>query len=140
MKEYSMSVSRIVLAAVSTAFLTTAAMAADTDAPPPSTQGDHHHGGGMRAMMGMFTPQQMAMYMLRQHGETAGMSQDQRKAYRKGERDKLLAMSDGDKAKMQADLQAQWDKLPADEQNAALDRMKRMQDRREHGQQGDSGQ
>jgi hypothetical protein len=115
-------------------------MADDTDAPPPSQQGDHHHRGGMRAVMEMFTPQQRAMYMLRQHGQTAGMSQDQRKTYRQGEREKLMAMSDTDKARMQADLQAQWDKLPADEQSAAMDRMKRMRDRHEHGQDGDSGQ
>ena len=131
-----MTVSRIVLAAFATAFLTSAAMADDTGAPPPSPQGEHHH-GGMRAM---FSPQQRAMYMIRQRGETAGMSQDQRKVYRQGEREKLMAMSDADKARMQADLQAQWDKLPADEQSAAMDSMKRMRDRHEHGQDGDSSQ
>lgn len=135
-----MTVSRIVLAAFATAFLTSAAMADDTDAPPPGPQGEHHHGGGMRAMMGMFSPQQMAMYMLRRRGETAGMSQDQRKAYRQSERQKLMAMSDADKAKMTADLQAQWDRLPPDEQTAAMDRMNRMRDRHEHGQDGDSSQ
>jgi hypothetical protein len=132
-----MTVSRIVLAALATAFLTGVAMADDTGAPPPSPQGEHHHGGGMHAM---FTPQQRAMYMIRLRGETAGMSKDQRKAYRQSERQKLMAMSDADKAKMTADLQAQWDKLPPDAQTAAMDRMNRMRDRHEHGQDGDSGQ
>jgi Spy/CpxP family protein refolding chaperone len=132
-----MPVSRIILAALATGFLATAALADDSNAPPPASQGDHHHGGGMHAM---FSPQQMAMFMIQQRGDTAGMSQDQRKAYRQGEREKLMAMSDADKAKMKADLQAKWDALPPDEQTAAMDRMNRMRARHEHGQEGDGSQ
>ncbi|HEY5347097.1 MAG TPA: hypothetical protein VIJ72_02810 [Rhizomicrobium sp.] len=121
-----MSASRVLLPALAAAFLATAALAADP-APGP----DHH--GGMHAMMSMFSPEQMAMFMIDQRSDTAGMTPEQRRAYRQTERNKLMAMSVADKARMAADLQAKWDALPADEKTAALDRMHKMQARRAAG-------
>jgi hypothetical protein len=84
------------LAAVLT--LATAPVLAD---PPPQ-------GAGMGAMRGMFSPEERMMMFADSMKATAGMSDDQKHAYREKRRAELMAMSDGDRAKLKADLDARW--------------------------------
>jgi hypothetical protein len=46
---------------------------------------------------------------------TAGMTDDQKHSYRHAERDRIMAMSDADRAKFKADLDARWNALSADQ-------------------------
>lgn len=72
--------------------------------------------GGMRGFMHQLSEGQRLMFFQEMQKETEGLSDDQRHAVRKQERDKLLAMSDSDRQHFAADLQAKWDALsPADQ-------------------------
>ena len=76
------------------------------------------HGGGMH---GFFTPEQRAMYMeqLKANGtDWMSMSKDQRHAQMDALRTKFMAMSDADKAKLKADMQAKFDALTPLEKQA----------------------
>lgn len=79
--------------------------------PGPDAGFGRHHGG---KLAGMLSPQQRAAFMMQAHEQTQGMSQDQRRAWRKDQVQKLTSMSEGDRQKFQTDLQARWDALPAD--------------------------
>ncbi len=98
-----MSFSKITLAAVAASFLATAAYA-DSTTPPP--------GGGMMGghgmMHGMFTPEERAMWFADAMKATAGMTEDQRHAYRQQQREHFMSMSDGDRTAMKADLDKRW--------------------------------
>ncbi|HWD26058.1 MAG TPA: hypothetical protein VG387_02740 [Rhizomicrobium sp.] len=87
-----MTTSRFLLAAGAALLLSTAAFAQD-------------HGGGMR---GMFTPEERMMLFADNMKATAGMTDDQRHAYREKERDHFMSLSDTDKARMKADLDSRW--------------------------------
>ena len=63
-------------------------------------------------MGGFLTPEQRAIWMQQAHDSTQSMSDDALKAWRRDQFRKLAAMSDADKAKFKADLQAKWDALP----------------------------
>ena len=80
--------------------------------PGPDAGFGRHQGGGKLAAL--LTPQQRAAFMLEAREETRDMSRDQRRAWRKDQVQKIASMSDTDKQKFQADLQARWDSLPAD--------------------------
>jgi len=99
-----MSLSRFLLAASTVALLAgTAAQAADpTPAPTPMQNGGH----GM--MRGMFTPEERMMLFTDVLKATAGMTDDQRHDYRHQQRDRIMAMSDADRAKFKADLDKRW--------------------------------
>jgi GH25 family lysozyme M1 (1,4-beta-N-acetylmuramidase) len=43
------------------------------------------------------------------------MTDDQKHAYRHAQRDRIMAMSEADRSKMKADLDARWNALPADQ-------------------------
>ena len=79
--------------------------------PGPGGGSARHNGGKLAAFL---TPEQRAAFMLKAREETRDMSRDQRRAWRKDQIQKLAAMSDTDKQKLKADLQARWDALPAD--------------------------
>jgi|SRR5579871_1226568 len=79
---------------------------------PGPDGGFARHGGGKLAAF--LTPEQRAAFMLKAREETRDMSRDQRRTWRKDQVQKLAAMSDADKQKFRADLQARWDALPAD--------------------------
>lgn len=79
--------------------------------PGPEGGFGRHHGGKLAAFL---SPEQRAAFMLQAREETRDMSRDQRRAWRKDQVQKLSAMSDTDKQKLKADLQARWDSLPAD--------------------------
>jgi hypothetical protein len=104
-----MLLSRVILPALAATFLATASFAADAPpAPPP--HGDHDGG-----FMHFLTPDQRTMLFAERQKDSAGMTDDQRHAYREAQHAKFAAMSDADKQKFAADLQAKWDALPADQ-------------------------
>ncbi len=104
-----MQLFRVILPALAASFLATAAFAADAPpAPPP--HGDHD-GGFMHSL----TPDQRMMLFAERQKDTAGMTDDQRHAYREAQRTKFKAMSDADKQKFAAGLQARWNALSADQ-------------------------
>jgi len=85
-----MSLSRVILPVFAVSFLATASFAADRPpAPPP--HGDH--GGGF---MHLLTPDQRTMMFAETHRFTAGMTDDQRHAYREAQHAKFAAMSDAE--------------------------------------------
>ena len=54
---------------------------------------------------------------------TAGMTDDQKKDYRHQQRARIMSMSDDDRLKLKADLDARWDALPADQKAAMTAKM-----------------
>jgi len=100
-----MSLSKLALAAVAASLIGSAAAYAD---PPPQGGAMMGHHGGMH---GMFTPEERMMLFVDAAKATAGMTDDQRHAWREQQRDHFMAMSDADKAKMKADLDARWSAL-----------------------------
>ena len=134
-----MSFSRILLAAAAVACLAGGASAQTpaenaAGAPPPAEGG---MGGGHGMMRGMFTPEERMMLMADMHKATANMTDDQKQAYRQQQRQHFMAMSDADRAKYKADLDARWAALPPD-QKAAI--QQRMQDFMARRAKGDGGQ
>ena len=104
-----MLLSRVILPALAASFLATASFAADIPpAPPPHSD---HDGGFMHFL----TADEHMMLFAETHKDTAGMTDDQRHAYREAQHAKLAAMSDADKQKFAANLQAKWNALPADQ-------------------------
>ena len=79
--------------------------------PGPEAGFAGRHGGKLAAFL---SPEQRAAFLLKAREETRDMSRDQRRAWRKDQMQKLASMSDTDKQKLKADLQARWDALPAD--------------------------
>jgi hypothetical protein len=76
------------------------------------------HGGGMH---GFFSPEQRAMYMEQQKAsgiDWQSMSHDQRRAQMQAMRAKFDGMSDADKSKLKADMQAKFDTLTPDQKQA----------------------
>jgi len=98
-----MSFSRILLAAGTVALLAGTAYAAD---PAPAAPMQSDSGRGM--MRGMFSPEERMMLMADAFKATAGMTDDQRHDYRHKQRERIMAMSDGDRAKFKADLGKRW--------------------------------
>jgi len=104
-----MQLHRALVAAAAASMMTVVAFAADNPAPqacPPM-----HSGGGF---MGSLTPEQRMMRFELMHQATENMTDDQRRAWRDGERAKFDAMADADRLKYAANLTAQWNALPAD--------------------------
>lgn len=105
-----MKLSHLALAA---ALLLSSAAFADTalaaDAPAPAAMGGHG------AMRGFLSPEERMMLFVDAAKATAGMTDDQKHAYRDKRRADFMAMSDADRAKMKADLAARWAALSADQ-------------------------
>jgi hypothetical protein len=89
--------------------------------PGPDGGLGRHQGGGKLA--GMFSPEQRAAFMLLAREQTHDMNHDQKRAWRKDQMQKLIGMSDTDRQKFKADLQARWDALPADRKNRIEQRL-----------------
>jgi hypothetical protein len=79
--------------------------------------------GGHGMMRGMFTPEERMMLFVDGFKATAGMTDDQKKAYRDERRAKIMAMSEADRAKMKADLDTRWAALPADQKASITAKM-----------------
>jgi len=104
-----MSLSKLAFAALAASLLATPVLAADAPADSPPGHGMMH---------GMFTPEERMMLMSDAFKATAGMTDEQRHSYRQQQRDRIMAMSDEDRAKFKADLDARWNALPADQKTA----------------------
>lgn len=107
-----MSLSKIVLATFVATFLSSAAYAESTPAATPPAMGES---GGHGMMHGMFTQEERMMLFADMAKATSGMTDDQKHAYRHGERDRIMAMSDTDRAKFKSDLDSRWNALSADQ-------------------------
>ncbi len=79
-----------------------------------------HQGGPLASML---TPEQRFAFMQEAREQTREMSPDQRRAWRKDQVGKLMNMSESDRQKFQAGLQARWDALPADRKNRIEQRL-----------------
>ncbi len=112
-----MSHQKSILGVLALSLLASVAIAdgALAQSPPAQTQ-DQNGGGGHPHFFSFLTPEERMMMFVQMHQATAGMSDDQRHAYREQQRDKVMAMSDSDKQKFAADLQAKWNALPPDKQ------------------------
>lgn len=102
--------SKLMFSALAAVFLAVCVPASAQSGPPQGQWAGH--GGGMMAFL---TPEERMMLFTQMRDATANMTDDQRMAYRKSQRDKFMAMSDTDKQKLAADLKAKWDALPADQ-------------------------
>ncbi len=110
-----MSLSKIVLTTFVATFLSSAAYAESTPASNPPAVGAMSAMGGHGVMHGMFTQEERMVLFADMSNATAGMTDDQKHAYRHGQRDRIMAMSDTDRAKFKADLDSRWNALPADQ-------------------------
>lgn len=105
-----MSVTRFATLTLAVALLgATAAYADSTPASPPPGGGMMMSGHG--GMHGMFTPEERMMLFADGLKATAGMTDDQKHAYRQQQRERFMAMSDADKAATKADLDKRWASL-----------------------------
>jgi hypothetical protein len=103
-----MLLSRVILPALAASFLATASFAADAPlAPPP--HGDH---GGF---MHFLSPDQRTMLFAERQKDSVGMTDEQRHASHEAQHAKFASMSDTEKQKFAAGLQAKWDALSADQ-------------------------
>jgi len=86
----------------------------------PGPDAGHHHGG---PLAGFLSPQQRAAFMIQAREQTKDISRDQKRTWRKEQFRKLSSMSESDRQKLQSDLQARWDGLPADRKARIEQRM-----------------
>jgi hypothetical protein len=137
-----MNTPRILLAAASVAFLSTAAFAtaafaqvpsADQVSVPPSGESKMHHG----KMAALFTTQdEFMMFHIQLHEATRGMAKDQKRAYRKTELQKLKAMTGQQRIAYMQGLDAQWAALSPDRKAHIERHIENHQARRAQGTQG----
>ena len=60
----------------------------------------------------LLTPEQEAMWRSRYRDQSKSLGPDEKKAFNKGQRQKLKQMTAADLAKTRTALQAEWDALP----------------------------
>lgn len=101
---------------VAAALLAAPAGLASACAQDAQTQGEPQGGGEHHGLFRMLSPEQRMMLFVQMHKETAGMTDDQKQAYREQQREKFRAMSDSDRQQFASELQAKWDALPPDQQ------------------------
>jgi Spy/CpxP family protein refolding chaperone len=123
MRLSTVAFSALILAMPATAFAQTP--------PPAQSEGMHS----------FFTPEQREMYMEQQKtdgADWASMTPDQRHAQFHAMRAKFDAMSEADKTKLRADMQAKYDSLTPGQKQAVeqkiAERRARMQQMRQGGQ------
>jgi hypothetical protein len=88
---------------------------AQTQGPAAAGPGDasgRHQGG---RLLSFLTPEQRVAFRIQ--------AREERHAMRKERFQKLAAMTDGDRQKLKADLQARWDALPSDRKARIQERM-----------------
>jgi hypothetical protein len=123
-----MSFSRLSLVAIAAALLGTAALA---DSAPPASPPAMGPGHGM--MRGMLSDEERMVLFADMFKATAGMTDDQKHAYRQQQRTRFMSMSDADRAKFKADLDSRWNALPADQKTAMMAKMKAFMQARQAG-------
>jgi hypothetical protein len=94
--------------------------------PGPDSGFGRHQGGGKFA--GLLSPEQRAAFMLQAREQTHDMTRDQKQAWRKDQMQKLTGMSETDRQKFKAGLQARWDALPAGRKAKIQQRMAQRND------------
>ena len=100
-----------------TALILAIPVSAIAQTAPPAQAGGMH---------GFFTPEQREMYMEQQKANGTDMStmtDDQRHAQFQAMRAKFDSMSDADKMKLRADMQAKYDALTPDQKKAVEDKI-----------------
>ena len=112
-----MLLSRVILPALAASFLATASFAADAPPIPPP------HGDQWGGMMGFLTPEERMMLFTQTRGETVGMTDDQRHAFREQQHAKFAAMTEAEKQKLAAGLKAKWDALTPAQQDQIKQQM-----------------
>jgi hypothetical protein len=100
-----------------------------------SSDAPHLRGGGLFQSL---TPPQKMMMLVDMRKATAGMTDDQRKAYRQSQRQKFAAMTDAERQQFAAKLQTEWDALPDDQKESIKQRV--LAWRAQHPSRGDEGQ
>jgi len=123
-----MSFSRLSSVAIAAVFLGSAALADSTPPANPPAMGPGH---GM--MRGMFSDEERTMLFADMFKATAGMTDDQKHAYRQQQRTRFMSMSDSDRSKFKADLDSRWNALPADQKTAMMAKMKELMQARRAG-------
>jgi hypothetical protein len=123
-----MSFLRFTLAAIAASLLSSAVLA---DNAPPATAPAMGAGHGM--MRGMFTPEERMMLFADMSKATAGMTDEQKQAYRQQQRTRVVSMSNADRTKFKADLDARWNALPVDQKTAMMAKMKAFMEARQSG-------
>ncbi|MBV9421262.1 MAG: hypothetical protein JO348_15950 [Alphaproteobacteria bacterium] len=111
-----MTFSKFAFAGLAAVLLAGSAVAATAPTTPPA-QGEM--GGGRGMMRGFFSPEERMMLFVDSWKATAAMNDDQKRDYRRQQRERIMAMSDADRAKLKADLDARWAALP-DAQKATI--------------------
>ena len=121
-----MKPSRILMAA----FATTLLLPATAFAAPPTadqvtvTEGRNGHQGGR--MMALFSsPEQRMMFKVELRQATRGMSRDQKKAYRKQQKEQIKTMDDAQKEQWRQGLQARWNAMPVAQRTKLAQKMER---------------
>ena len=77
-------------------------------------------------LLSFLTPEQRAAFRIEARQE----AREQMRAWRKERFQKLAAMTESDRQKLKADMQARWDALPADRKARIQERMARHRDAR----------
>lgn len=134
-----MTPTRLAMAALAASFLSSAALATAALAAPPSASqvtvpagtADAHR---QHKMMALFeSPSEFMMFRIQMHQATHGMPREQKKAYRKGELQKIKAMTAGERGAYLHQLQVKWDQLPAERRAKLEAKMERHAQRHEEG-------
>jgi len=102
---------------------TPAALQAEQSPTMPGADAPMGRHGGKLA--GFFTPEQRAMFLLQSRDQLKDMTKDQRHAWRQDQIQKVVAMSDSERSKFKADLQARWDALPQSQKDRIQQRLAR---------------
>jgi hypothetical protein len=89
---------------------------------PEQGAGRQNDGG----LLSFLTPEQRAAFRIEARHE----AREQMRAWRKERFQKLAAMTESDRQKLKADMQARWDALPADRKARIQERMARHRDAR----------
>ena len=110
-----MSNSRLSMVVIAASLLTHQASANNR---PSAADGRHR-----MAMHGMFTREECMMLFADFFKTTAGMSDDQMRAYRSQERSRIMAMSEAERASFKSDLDSRRNGLSADQKAAMTAKM-----------------
>jgi len=105
-----------------------AALPAASQTPSPAMAGPEHGAGQHHdgRFLSFLTPEQRAAFRIEARQE----AREHMRAFRKERFQKLAAMTDGDRQKLKADMQARWDALPSDRKARIQERMARHRDAR----------
>ena len=105
-----MPLTRTLLSASALCLMTAVAFAADAPLPQnPPPAGQHRP-------LDFLTQEERLMLFTQSRQETANMTQEQRRDFRRQQREKFMTMSEADKQKLAAGLKAKWDALTPEQQ------------------------